>query len=406
MRVFTHRAGARAVLAGIAALFISQGCRDRSNPGAPQPLSVHITALSPTIGRAGDRVEITGENFSAVRDSNHVTFTPQTGHGADARIDSLVPAGAPTHLYVNVPLYASTGRLTVRIGSSSAVSDSAFTVAPVVHPHVDSMVPSRGHAGTVVTIYGSDFDTRDSAVHVVFGDVATLPGAVFANRLAVEVPEGATTGAVRVVMYADTFPAGPFTVVQGRAPYDTCFIELGNVPAAHIYDAIDDRGNHDHVDDTVLITLTFEITPRTGASPLLDSFAFGYSTVKDSLDRSDPNYPHKLFITDGSATVTLDAARTTGAVSASHDYIIRIPSLADPYTDRGTIDLGQLPFAAGADGTVGCDVHGTSVASSVRSATHTRSWCSGPGCQSTYGSESWHVIGGTSPDAYLQVTLK
>lgn len=98
-----------------------------------------LLSFTPHTGPVGQTVTIQGQGFSTTLSSNTVSF-----NGTPA----AVTAATSTTLTVTVPAAAITGLISVTVGSSSASSDTAFTVAagPVVSitvtPSSASMFPT------------------------------------------------------------------------------------------------------------------------------------------------------------------------------------------------------------------------------------------------------------------------
>jgi hypothetical protein len=80
-------------------------------------LAPTITSVKPMIGSPGLHVMITGTNFSTEKSNNIVTF------GATA---AVVHAASGTDLDVIVPASAATGKITVKVGSQSVVTENNF----------------------------------------------------------------------------------------------------------------------------------------------------------------------------------------------------------------------------------------------------------------------------------------
>jgi hypothetical protein len=86
-----------------------------------------ITSISPYEGKPGDELTITGSNYPNTKDSVMVLF-----------YDSI-PAAILEYNYVSdtirtikatVPVGAATGKISIRIGPLTAVSDSLFKITP------------------------------------------------------------------------------------------------------------------------------------------------------------------------------------------------------------------------------------------------------------------------------------
>src|SRR5437870_3326365 len=89
---------------------------------APLPGTLAVLNFTPQQGNIGDTVTIQGQGFSANAFDNTVHF-----NGTSAAIISATP----TTLVATVPVGASTGPISVTVGSRTAQSASNFTVIAV-----------------------------------------------------------------------------------------------------------------------------------------------------------------------------------------------------------------------------------------------------------------------------------
>jgi uncharacterized protein DUF4082/IPT/TIG domain-containing protein len=154
-----------------------------------------IDSFTPSGGTVGAIVTITGSGFT---DTSSVSFN---GIAAQYQVDSDTQLGA------RVPREATTGPITVTTPDGTATSSDPFSVMP----RIAYFSPASGPVGTEVKIKGSAF-TGATAVEFN-GTVAT--GFVVRNyrTITVTVPEGATTGHIKVVTPSgDATTARPFTV--------------------------------------------------------------------------------------------------------------------------------------------------------------------------------------------------
>lgn len=140
-----------------------------------------LTGFSPSSGRAGTNVVISGANLLGV---TGVTF-----NGVPAAFE---PTTNNTTLRVSVPAGAGTGHIIVTTPASSVESSSNF----VVRPTVTSILPASGGAGTAVVISGENLL---GPTNVSFGGVksSTVTGVSF-GQLTATVPAGALTGPVTI----------------------------------------------------------------------------------------------------------------------------------------------------------------------------------------------------------------
>jgi hypothetical protein len=102
-----------------------------------------ITSFTPSSGKTGDTVTITGSNFT---DATSVKFG---GTSAGFSVDS------DSQITATVPAAATRGKLTVTTAAGIGSSSTAFTV--IMPPTITGFTPRSGHAGTTVTITGKGF---------------------------------------------------------------------------------------------------------------------------------------------------------------------------------------------------------------------------------------------------------
>jgi hypothetical protein len=166
-------------------------CKDEDpTVGAPR-----ISGLSPsTGGPVGTYVKILGSYFSTKSDvPNIVKFNG---------VQATVISAKNNELSVVVPSGASTGKVTVQVGSATGTSSQDFTVstgAPA--PVIIKLSPETGLAvdSTIVTITGYNFSTTAANNIVKFnGTQATDIKEATATSIKVRVPYGARTGKVTV----------------------------------------------------------------------------------------------------------------------------------------------------------------------------------------------------------------
>ncbi len=121
---------------------------------APAARAATVTSLSPTSGRPGSTVTVTGTGFSG---TSSVKFTGAT---ATAKVSSS------TKLSVVVPAGASTGPVTVSSGGSTGLAAGNFTVT------LGLLLSTQvGPPGTRVTLSGAGFGANE-AVDVYTGTAA------------------------------------------------------------------------------------------------------------------------------------------------------------------------------------------------------------------------------------------
>jgi large repetitive protein len=164
-----------------------------------------VTSFSPASGTVGTTVTIEGTGFFHARS---VAFDGITASSFSVVSDTLINAV--------VPSLASTGPLSVRTVHTTASSTSLFTVLQKPSmPSINSFSPTKGAAGTSVTINGVGFSTASS---VKFNGTSAAFKANSDSQIAASVPSGATSGPISVTDPTGT-SASPmaFTVTQAIA---------------------------------------------------------------------------------------------------------------------------------------------------------------------------------------------
>ena len=186
--------------------------------GVPFTVTPHITRLSPTSGAVGTSVTITGTALGASQSSSSVTFD---GTAATATSWSATKIVAP------VPSGATTGNVVVTVGgvASNGVS---FTVSP----HITSLSPTSGAAGTSVTIAGTTFGSTQGSSTVKFDGTTATPASWSNTSIVVPVPKGAATGNVVVAVGGAASNGVSFTVEH------TLLLGDSNVEASVDYNAL------------------------------------------------------------------------------------------------------------------------------------------------------------------------
>jgi len=158
-----------------------------------------IASFTPSGGGAANTyVKITGTFFSTDATKNTVKFGGTTASVISANkseIVTLVPAGA------------SSGKITVTVGASTASSPTDFVVSSgKAAPIITKVDPATGSGadGTEVTITGYNFSATPEENTVKFNGVVAVPTKASATSLTVKVPSGATTGKITVDVSGST----------------------------------------------------------------------------------------------------------------------------------------------------------------------------------------------------------
>lgn len=166
-----------------------------------------ITNYDPNSGKVGDMVAIVGTNFSTVVANNVVKF-----NGTAA----IVTQASATLLKVTIPQGASTGPITVTVGTKTATGPT-FTVIDN-SPTITSFTPTSGPVGTGVTITGTNFGSDPAAAQIKFNGVLASTQQITPTSLITVVSQGATTGKITVTVNGKTgISATDFIVTTASA---------------------------------------------------------------------------------------------------------------------------------------------------------------------------------------------
>ena len=149
---------------------------------------VAIIEFTPDTGPVGTAVTIYGSGFSTTPAQNTVQFNGTT---------ATVTAATSTSLLVTVPSGATTGTISVTVSATMATSGAAFGVTANLAPSISSFTPTIGHAGTAVTVSGSNFDGAALTNRLKFNATIGTVSSSTATSIVTTVPS-ASGGRIRV----------------------------------------------------------------------------------------------------------------------------------------------------------------------------------------------------------------
>src|SRR6266542_2416735 len=152
--------------------------------------ALSVMSVTPRSGAPGTAVTISGGCFSLSPAANLVQF-----NGTAATVTSASPA----RLVVIVPEGATTGPVTVTVGSASATSDVPFTIDPAANgPSITGVTPAVVNVGDTISVSGTNFDSDVSAqVAALNGTRAPVQNAT-TTGLDILAPSGTSSGRVSV----------------------------------------------------------------------------------------------------------------------------------------------------------------------------------------------------------------
>jgi hypothetical protein len=164
-----------------------------------------ITSFEPRVASPGMRITLTGTGFAERATSNRVFLE---------NVPLRVVGATPTQLVVELPASAATGRLLVDVrGGGRAYATADLTVLPA--PTIAALEPASGVVGATIRVRGTGFGSDIRAVQASIGAVPLTLRAVSPTELSIQIPEGAVTGPISVVVAGlpAVTSAVPFTVL-------------------------------------------------------------------------------------------------------------------------------------------------------------------------------------------------
>ncbi len=177
-----------------------------------QPIAVGQLALfdfAPAQGAVGAQVTLQGSGFSTTISNNTVEFNGTVASVTSATANQLV---------VKVPASATTGLISVTVGTTTVNSANDFVV--LLAPEITSFNPAFGSSGTAVTISGRGLDPVPEGTSLTLANV-DVPITSFSNsQLLFSVPADVGSAPIHV------------TTPYGQASSSTDFIVIPDVIGA------------------------------------------------------------------------------------------------------------------------------------------------------------------------------
>lgn len=136
-----------------------------------------ITSLSPTIGSKGVIVVVTGTNFSANKALDIVEFNG---------MDATVLDATSTQITTFVPAFATTGKVSVKVGANMVTSTGDFTICSGIElllSNVELEIPSNLTAGSTSFNYGFELTNVGRTQAVLTTSNSTLHAYVSADDI-------------------------------------------------------------------------------------------------------------------------------------------------------------------------------------------------------------------------------
>jgi len=152
----------------------------RVTSAQPPPQVVRVT---PSAGPPGSDVTLEGDNFSPRLADDFVWL---------GSLPVVIRAATPTTLRVIVPAGAASGSFRVQVVGAGETLSPPFVVA--TGTAITDVTPQRGPPGSLVTLTGTGFSSRDRDNRVMLGGSRVRVRSASPTALVVEVPRRATDG--------------------------------------------------------------------------------------------------------------------------------------------------------------------------------------------------------------------
>ena len=195
-----------------------------------------ITGFSPTIGKPGTAVSVTGTNFQTTVTNDSMIFN--TTH-------AIVTAANATSLTATVPGVSGSGHLTILTPSGQATSSGDFFIPP--DPYTAASVGTTGRVALDGSQHSFTFGTASQIGLILFDGVAgqrfsasiglSMAGSGCCSNITIYNPNGSVllpTGAYGCCFFSDVLTmmqTGSYTIlIDQGATTGTATVQLWNVP--------------------------------------------------------------------------------------------------------------------------------------------------------------------------------
>lgn len=239
-----------------------------------------ISSFTPTQGTTGTVVIITGTSLTNVTSVSigGVNATSFTINSAN-QITAITGAQASGNVVVTAP------------GGSASIAGFTWMAPPVIQ----AFSPTRGPAGTSVTITGSGFNNTAAGNMVLFGSVKAVITAATNTSLTVTVPQGVIYEPIMVVTnnltavskqpFLITFPNGGSITAGSFSGVTNINLDANTYPYNVLTRDMDKDGKNDVIisqNNGNLSSLSGAIVFRNTSTGNSTSFAPGYSMLSGS----------------------------------------------------------------------------------------------------------------------------
>jgi YD repeat-containing protein len=269
-----------------------------------------ISGIVPSQGVAGTSVTITGNAFGSAQGTSSVLFNG---------VAALVSSWSNTSIVATAPNGAATGNVTVVVNSVSGTGP-VFTFGP----SINTLTPTSGIAGALVTISGSGFGFPQGYSSVGFGTVIAAPTQWSKNTIVVPVPTAAVTGPVVVYAGGQASNAVQFTVSgssSGAAGTISGSVTQSNGITPIVGATVNVLQGSAVVGATsTLSTGTYSFTNLSAGTYSVQASAFGYGAAQQS----------GVSVVANQTTTENLALPGQSAINYTYDALGRLTGVTDP----------------------------------------------------------------------------
>ncbi len=273
----------------------------------PEDEAPRITAVNPDSAAVGDTIEVLGTRFGPAVGTSQVLL------GALA---ATISSWTDTRILAVVPVGAQSGNIRVVAGglTSNAVP---FEVGSILPPLITALNPDSAAVGDTIEILGSRFGSPGASSQVLFGTLAASTPTWTDTRILAEVPVGAQSGSVQVVVDGLASNAKSFQVGSVLPP----LIATLNPDSGAVGDTIEILGSRfggPGVASRVLFGAIVASTPTWTDTRILAEVPVGAQTgnVQVSVGEMTSNTKPFRVLVEPPPTITIDRlvpARTVAA---------------------------------------------------------------------------------------------
>jgi YD repeat-containing protein len=147
-----------------------------------------IFAFSPGQGISGQQVTIVGSGFSTTPGSNTAKFNGTSATVLSSTVNQLV---------VTIPSSATTGLISVKVGSNTVNSAQSFVIANSLAPTIISFTPALVDIGSSVTMTGANFNPVPGETNIRIAEAVVSLNSISSTQ-AVFAPQVDGSGPIQI----------------------------------------------------------------------------------------------------------------------------------------------------------------------------------------------------------------